>query len=200
MAWPYKQVNIGKEKKRDDSTGQNEGQPPFSTVHVISLKHTTHNLNPVAYINFSGLHPKNTTPLHHFKIQFFHKTSELPWSSWLTKTEEKSARQAEHQAWHTGENLEAITSTHFHTPVSELKLMLAKALIQQPHLVLPTSYSVSDGCFWWPKEKPASSGSEAENSTLLRMHLAITKGFGVPNIPPLHILLHLPPQSTRSFQ
>lgn len=67
-----------KRKKRDDSTGQNEGQPPFSTVHVISLKHTTHNLNPVAYINFSGLHPKNTTPLHHFKIQFFHKTSELP--------------------------------------------------------------------------------------------------------------------------
>lgn len=125
-----------KRKKRDDPTGQNE--PPFSTVHVISLKQTKHNLNPFSYLRFSGLHPKNTTPLQHFKIQFIHKTSELPWSFWLTKTEEKSAWKAEYQAWHTQEKTLRPPHPTTFTPLSELKLMLAKALIQQSHLV-PTA-------------------------------------------------------------
>lgn len=50
-----------KTKKRDGPTGQSKGQSLFRIVHVISLNHTKYNLNPVAHIHFSGLHPKNTT-------------------------------------------------------------------------------------------------------------------------------------------
>lgn len=90
--------------------------------------------------------------------------------------------------------------------------MLAKALTQQPYQVvrtpgsyclLQTSCSLMDvtGDQRRKNQQAAGlieTGSEAQNSSIPRMHTPITKAFNVPNIPPLHI--RLPPQSITSFQ
>lgn len=93
-----------KREKRNGLTGQSEGQSPFSTVlvdlpqsHKVQFKYTC-----LYKLLWASLKKYNFTS-HHCKIQFIHKTSELLLSPWLTKAEQKSARQAEHQALHTQE-------------------------------------------------------------------------------------------------
>lgn len=65
MAWTYKQVNTGTEKREERWPHRAvRDSLPSALSMLISLNHTKYNLNPPAYINFSGLHPKNTTSHH----------------------------------------------------------------------------------------------------------------------------------------
>lgn len=126
------------------------------------------NLNPLAYINFSGLHPKNTTP-HHItsKSSSFRRllnSPDHPDSPRLKRSLHcrLNIKHGIHSRKCWGHHIQPLSH-----PCVRAEVKLAKALIQQPHQVvwtpgsycpLQTSYSVSDGCFWWPKEeKPASS-------------------------------------------
>lgn len=121
VAWPYKQVNTGTEEKEERWPHRAE-QETASLQHcpVISLNHTKYNLNPLAYINFSGFHPKNTTPHHITSLQNPVHSQDF-WTPLTILT---------HQDWgevctagwtsstaYTGENLEAIPPNHFHTRV-----------------------------------------------------------------------------------
>lgn len=53
-----------KERREMAPQGRVRDSLPLALSTLISLNHTTYNLNPFAYINFSGLHPKNATPNH----------------------------------------------------------------------------------------------------------------------------------------
>lgn len=136
VASSYKQLNTGTEKKEEREPHRAE-RGTASLQHCPCYLRQAHNIkfrSTCLYKFFWASPKKYYFTSHHRKIQFTQKTCKLL-SSWLTKTEEKSARQAEHQAW---QNLETITSNHFHTPMSKLKLMLAKSQTQQSCQVIWT--------------------------------------------------------------
>lgn len=53
-----------KERREMASQGRVRDSLPSALSSLISLNHTKYNLNTLAYINFSGLHSKNTTSHH----------------------------------------------------------------------------------------------------------------------------------------
>lgn len=211
MAWPYKQANTGTEKKEERwshraerGTASLQHCPCYlSQPHKVQFKST-------CLCKFFCASPKKYySTSHHIPAKSSSFIQLLNPDSPRLKKSLHGRLNIRHTQ---GKTLRPSHPTTF-TPVSELKVMLAKALMQQPHQAvqtphsycpLQTCYSISDGCLWWPKEGKSASliktGSEAENSTIPRMHTLITKAFNVPNIPPLHILLQLSPQSTTPFQ
>lgn len=106
VAWPYRQANTGTEKKEERWSHRAE-RGTASLQHCPCYLPQSHKeqFKSTCLYKFFWASPKKILlhiTSHSCKIQFIHnihKTSE----SWLIKTEEKSTRQAEHQAWHTQE-------------------------------------------------------------------------------------------------
>lgn len=153
-------------ERREMAPQGSEGQSPFSTVHVdLPQSHKVQFKSTCLYKLLWASPKKYNFTSHHCKIQFIHKASKLLLSSWLTKAEQKSARQAEHQARHTQEKTLRLPRPTTFTSLCQswsqcwLKHWYNNHIVWTPgsYCPLQTPYSISDGCFRWPKEeKPAS--------------------------------------------